>query len=310
MKRLRIPLTLILCTAASQAMAADDHHMLSGKLADEIGFGAIICALILFLIVMLVLLRTFKVLTKAIMKQQGYSDAEIEAELKPAKKQKVAKPKGEVWNKLLSLKPLAEEKTLVMEHEYDGIQELDNPIPTWFMYLFYITIAFAGCYLLVYHVLGVGQLQYAEYKTEMAQADIAKKIYLSKQANRVDENTVKLVTDPQVLAAGQVIFTQNCMPCHGDHAQGNVGPNLTDDYWLHGGKISEVFKTIKYGVLAKGMPTWEKQLSPKQISDVANFVKSLHGTNPANAKAPQGTKETDDNAKANKGGMVTAALNK
>ena len=310
MKNIRIPLALILCGVASQAMAADDHSMLSGKLENEIAFGVIICMMLLFLAAMLVLLHAFKVLTRVVMKQQGYSNAEIEAELKPAKKQRDAKPKGEVWNKLLSLKPLSEEKSLVMEHEYDGIQELDNPIPTWFMYLFYITIAFAICYLLVYHVFGIGQLQYDEYKTEVAQAKAAQQLYLSKQANRVDENTVKLVSDPQVISAGRAIFQQSCMPCHGDHAQGNVGPNLTDDYWLHGGKINDVFKTIKYGVLAKGMPTWEKQLSPKQISDVANYVKSLRGTNPAGAKAPQGTKETEGNIKPDKAGAVTAMLNK
>jgi len=94
-------------------------------------------------------------------------------------------------------------------------------------------------------------------------------------------------------------------------AQGNVGPNLTDDYWLHGGKINEVFKTIKYGVLANGMPTWEKQLSPKQIADVANYIKSLHGTNPANAKEPQGAKETDDAAaQPVKNGVPAAILKK
>ncbi len=91
---------------------------------------------------------------------------------------------------------MSAEKELLIEHQYDGIQELDNPTPAWFMYLFYATIIFAVAYLLIYHVLGVGQLQYAEYKTEVAQADIAKKEFLSKAANRVDENTVKLVQDP------------------------------------------------------------------------------------------------------------------
>lgn len=308
MKYLRIPLVLILCAIGQHAAAADEHSLLSADTQNEIAYGLIICAMLLFIVVFLVLLRTFKVLTRIIMKFEGNSEADIAAELEPVKKQR--KPKGEVWNKLLSLRPLSEEKDMLIEHDYDGIQELDNPIPGWFMYLFYVTIVFATCYLLIYHVFGAGQLQYDEYKTEMAQADIAKKIYLSKQANRVDENTVKLISDAKVLASGQLIFQQSCMPCHGDHAQGNVGPNLTDDYWLHGGKINEVFKTIKYGVLAKGMPTWEKQLSAKQISDVANYVKSLHGTNPAGAKAPQGTKETDDDDKTAKTTPVTASLNK
>ncbi|GAA3990765.1 cbb3-type cytochrome c oxidase N-terminal domain-containing protein [Mucilaginibacter dorajii] len=290
MKRYSIGLIFTLMGVTGTASA---DNLIPGDLQNYIAYGAIIIMLLLIVIAMLVLLRAFKVITMVILKSQGYTKAEIEAEMHPPKKEK--KPKGEVWNKLLSLRPLAEEKELLIAHDYDGIQELDNPIPGWFMYLFYATIIFAGGYLLNYHVFHTGQLQYDEYKTEMAQADIAKKLYLSKAANQVDENTVKLVNDPAVISAGQAIFIQNCKPCHGEHAEGNVGPNLTDDYWLHGGKINDLFKTIKYGVLAKGMPTWEKQLSPKQIADVANYVKSLHGTNPAGAKEPQGTKEAPAN---------------
>jgi cytochrome c oxidase cbb3-type subunit 3 len=257
-----------------QPAAAKSDSLISGELMDYIGYGAVITMLFLFLVVMLVLLRTFKVLTRIILKNEGYTDEQIIAEMKPAKKEK--KPRAEVWQKLLSLRPLEEENEILITHDYDGIQELDNPIPAWFMYLFYGSIVFGIGYLLNYHVFKTAPLQYAEYKTEMAQADLAKKAFLSKAANRVDET---------------------CAACHGDHAQGNVGPNLTDDYWLHGGKIGDLFKTIKYGVLSKGMPTWEKQLTPKQISDVANYIKSLHGTKPAGAKEPQGTKEPDNDDK-------------
>ncbi|ASU31958.1 cbb3-type cytochrome c oxidase N-terminal domain-containing protein [Mucilaginibacter xinganensis] len=310
MKYLRITLFLaftVVCQGAFAADTVDDHSMLTPGQENAIGYGVVVGALLMFIIVMLVLLRTFKVLTRIIMKYEGYTDQQITAEFKPAKIEKKAKEKGAVWNKLLSLRPLSEEKDLLIEHDYDGIQELDNPIPAWFMYLFYATIAFSVSYLLIYHVFGVGQLQYDEYKTEVAQAETAKKIYLSKQANQVDENTVKLVTDPAVIGSGQTVFKTTCAPCHGDKAQGNVGPNLTDDYWLHGGKITDIFKTIKYGVLAKGMPTWEKQLSPKQISDVANYIKSLHGTNPPGAKAPQGDKEKDDDH-AEKKGLISAVV--
>lgn len=278
-----------------QPVVAAADSLLPADLMNYIGYGAIVTVLLLLLVAMLVLLKAFKVLSRFILKSEGYSEAEIIAETKPVKKDK--KQKAEVWNKLLSLRPMEEEKDLLIAHDYDGIQELDNPIPSWFMWLFYVTIVFAAGYLIVYHVFDIGQLQYAEYKTEMAQADAAKKVFLSKAANRVDENTVKRVNDPEVLASGKAIFTSTCAACHGEHAQGNVGPNLTDSYWLHGAKISDLFKTIKYGVPSKGMPTWEKQLSPKQISDVANFVKSLHGTNPAGAKEPQGTKEVDDDNK-------------
>lgn len=290
--KFKYTLTFLAVAAMLQPAVAADDSLTAGELQNYIGYGFIIVMLLLFLIVMLVLLRTFKILTRIILKQQGYTEEQIAAEVKPAKK-----PKQDRWIKLLSLRPMSEEKELLIEHDYDGIQELDNPTPAWFMYLFYGTIIFAAGYLLNYHVFGTGQLQYAEYKTEMADADAAKKIYLSKQANRVDENTVKLSTDAAVLTSGKTIFMQNCKPCHGEHAEGNVGPNLTDDYWLHGSKINDLFKTIKYGVPGKGMPTWEKQLSPSQIADVANYVKSLHGTNPPNPKAPQGVKEGDDNTK-------------
>jgi len=289
MRYLRITLFLLATFLVKPVFAEDDHSLITPQVQNYIGYGAIILALLLFIGVMLVLLKTFKVLARIILKSEGYTEEQIIVEMTPAKKER--KPKAEVWQKLLSLRPLAEEKELLIAHDYDGIQELDNPIPAWFMYLFYATIIFAAGYLLTYHVFKVAPLQYDEYKTEMAQADIAKKIYLSKAANIVDENTVKLVRDPAVLASGQAIFKTTCAACHGDHAQGNVGPNLTDDYWLHGGKINDLFKTIKYGVLAKGMPTWEKQLSPKQISDVASYIKSLQGTNPGGAKEPQGVKE-------------------
>jgi len=296
-------LILLAVGGTIQPALAADEGMSAGELQNYVGYGFIVTMLLLFLIVMLVLLRTFKILTRIILKQQGYTEEQIAAEIKPVKV--VKKPKEDKWIKLLSLRPMADEKEILIEHDYDGIQELNNPTPTWFMVLFYGTIIFAVCYLCIYHVFGIGQLQYDEYKTEVKQADIAKKEYLGKEANRVDDNTVKLVTDPAVLSAGHDIFKKTCVVCHGEHGQGNIGPNLTDDYWLHGNKINDLFKTIKYGVAAKGMPTWEKQLSPKQIADVANYVKSLHGTNPPNPKEPQGVKEIDDEKSADK---KTAAL--
>lgn len=294
-KLLFIPAFLIFVQSAS----AKGDSLISNEMKNYIGYGVILTMLVLFVIVLLVLLRAFRVMANTIMRLQGYSAAEI-AELEhPAKAPKVvpAIKDNKKLLKLLSLKPMSEEKSLLIEHDYDGIQELDNPTPAWFMWLFYGTIVFGFCYLLIYHVFGVGQLQYDEYKTEVAQAEVAKKAYLSKAANRVDENTVKLVSDPAVIGAGKAIFSQTCAPCHGANGEGNVGPNLTDEFWLHGGKINDLFKTIKYGVAAKGMPTWEKQLSPKQIAEVANYIKSINGSHPANPKAPQGEKETDGSQK-------------
>lgn len=293
MKYIRFSLISVFVLFAMQPTMAKDDSLIPGDVMNYIGYGAIFFTLLLVVAAMLMVLKAFRVMTRIVLRQQGLSTAEIEAAMNPVKSKKEKKPKAVVWQKLLSLKPMAQEQELLIAHDYDGIQELDNPIPAWFMYLFYGSIVFGVGYLLNYHVFKTAPLQYAEYRNEMAQADIEKKAFLSKAANRVDENTVKIVHDPAVIASGQAIFKTTCAPCHGDHAQGNVGPNLTDDYWLHGGKINDLFKTIKYGVLAKGMPTWEKQLSPKQISDVANYIESLRGSNPAGAKEPQGTKEID-----------------
>ena len=218
-------------------------------------------------------------------KNVALNDPNYELVLEPAK------PKVTTWQKLLSLKPLEQEKEILIMHDYDEIQELDNPIPAWFNWIFYTSVVFGFCYLLNYHVFKIGNLQEEEYAIEMTKAAKEKEAYLAVAANLVDESTVKIDDAAEVLAAGKAVFTQNCVACHNAKGEGGVGPNLTDEYWIHGAKINDLFKVIKYGVPEKGMISWEKQLSPKQISDVANYIKSLKGTNPPNAKEPQGVKE-------------------
>lgn len=289
MKTLRLTLLSLLVLSTAPVMA-DEGSLMSDEMKNYVAYGAIVIMLLLFVVTMLVLLRTFKVLSKILI---GTQPAEAAQTAEALVEVKVEKPKNSVINKLLSLKPLSEEKDLIIEHDYDGIHELDNPTPAWFMVLFYATIVFAVGYMMVYHVFGIGQLQDQEYVTEMAIAEKEKAAYLAKSADRVDETTVKLSTDQGVITAGQEIFVKNCAPCHGEKGQGVVGPNLTDDYWLHGGKINDVFKTIKYGIQAKGMPNWDKQLSPKQIADVASYIESIHGTNPPGAKQPEGEKMSE-----------------
>ncbi|MBY0245022.1 MAG: c-type cytochrome [Sphingobacteriaceae bacterium] len=198
------------------------------------------------------------------------------------------KSKPSLWDKMLGLKPIETEKDIVIPHAYDGIHELNNPVPNWFNVLFYGTIIFAAGYLYYYHLGGQGQLQDQEYETEMAQAKQDKILFLSKAGNSIDENSV--VADKALIANGQKIFAGNCVACHGDKGQGLVGPNLTDEFWLHGGDIKDIFKVIKYGVPEKGMVSWEKSLSAQNISELANYIMSLKGSNPAGAKAPQGQK--------------------
>jgi cytochrome c oxidase cbb3-type subunit 3 len=294
MKQVRLIFLSLFVLSITPAFA-DDGGLLSGETMNYVGYGAIVLAMITICIALYVVLKAFKVVAKILLgpeeiKEKKADKAALKAEKKAARTERI--------NKIFSLKPLSEERSLIIPHEYDGIQELNNPTPGWFMYLFYATIIFAVSYLLIYHVFGVGQLQYDEYKTEMAVAAKEKAAFLAKSADKVDENTVKLTTDAGVLTAGKSIFQERCAACHGNNGQGMVGPNLTDDYWLHGNKINDIFKTIKYGVQSKGMPTWESQLTPKQISDVANYIKSLHGSNPANPKEPQGTRMAEDNSSA------------
>jgi cytochrome c oxidase cbb3-type subunit III len=199
-----------------------------------------------------------------------------------------------VWQKLLSLKPLDMEKDLVMEHSYDGINELDNPTPPWFMYLFYSTIAFAFFYLIIFHVAGNGNIMTDEYNQEIAEANKVHEQYMKKFANSVNENNVKLVKDEKLIAEGKALYMQNCIACHGDKGQGGVGPNLTDEFWLHGGSVKNIFHTIYEGVPEKGMISWKKTFNPLQVQNLVSFVATFKGTKPTNGKEPQGDKYVEN----------------
>ncbi len=203
-----------------------------------------------------------------------------------------------LWEKLNRFRPQGHEAQIDLGHDYDGIRELDNRLPPWWLYGFYITIIFGGVYLWQHHVSHTAPLSGEEFQIAMKEAEVQKAEYLKKAANKVDENTVKLLTDASALEGGKTIFEKNCIPCHGQNAQGVVGPNLTDDYWLHGGSIHDIFKTIKYGWPEKGMKSWKDDLSAGQIAQVASYIKSLHGTNPPGAKEKQGDlyRDTDDAA--------------
>jgi len=176
--------------------------------------------------------------------------------------------------------------TILAGHEYDGIKELDNKLPKWWLWLFYLTIIFGVVYFINYQVLRIGPSQEEEYKQEMA--DAAMEYKAEKPANTIDAANVTLLTDETSLAAGKEIFDKNCKICHLEQGQGLVGPNLTDDYWIHGCTIGDIFNVITNGVTEKGMISWKAQLTPKQIQEVASYIVSLHGTNPPNPKPPQG----------------------
>lgn len=192
--------------------------------------------------------------------------------------------------KVFSLKPLSMEKDMIMEHTYDGIAELDNPTPPWFMYLFYSTIVIAVVYLFTFHVVGNGKIMTTEYAEEITVAEKANELYMKKFANAVNENNVIVLTDAKSIEDGGKIYAKNCVACHGDKGQGGVGPNLTDEFWLHGGATKNIFHTLTEGVPEKGMISWKKTLNPIQIQHLVSFLSRFQGTNPENGKAPQGDK--------------------
>ena len=182
--------------------------------------------------------------------------------------------------------PVEKEKDILLDHNYDGIQELDNNLPPWWKYSFYLSIIFAIGYLSYYHVLG-GPSSKDEYNASVKKAQEQQEEYNRLNAAKVDENTVTLA-DAGGIDEGKTIFKDNCAACHGHLGEGIVGPNLTDNYWLHGGSLSDIFKSVKNGWPAKGMKSWQADLSPVQIKNVVSYIKTLQGTNPPNGKAPQG----------------------
>ncbi|MDF1612243.1 MAG: cbb3-type cytochrome c oxidase N-terminal domain-containing protein [Stygiobacter sp.] len=194
--------------------------------------------------------------------------------------------------------PIEKEEDIMFHHDFDGIKELDNRIPPWFSFLFYGSIAFAIIYMIVFHVVGDGNVQQNEYAAEMQQASFEREMLIRSGAF-INEETVTFANDAATVSEGKEIFAKNCVACHANDGGGGVGPNLTDDYWIHGGGIKNIFKTIKYGVPSKGMISWQSQLDPSKMRAVASYVITLHGTKPAAPKEPQGTiwKEEETNSK-------------
>ncbi|MDP4261480.1 MAG: cbb3-type cytochrome c oxidase N-terminal domain-containing protein [Bacteroidota bacterium] len=266
------PATTVTATAAASSIGG----------MSATAFYIMASVIFLELIVIIVLLVNIKFLLKAEKKKAVVVEISQQTEAEK-------KPGLSWWDRFNKLRPVTQESELDLGHDYDGIRELNNRLPPWWLYGFYLTIAFAVVYLWRYHVSHSAPLSKEEFENSVARADLEVKEYLKMKGDNVDENTVTLLTDPADIEAGKAIFTNpmNCVTCHRADAGGLVGPNLTDDYWIYGGNIKDLFRTIKYGT-NKGMKSWKDDLSAKQIAQVASYVKSLHGTNPANPKAPQG----------------------
>ncbi len=194
----------------------------------------------------------------------------------------------ETYIKLLGQKPIEEEGEIILDHNYDGIKELDNNLPPWWLYGFYASIIFAAIYLVRYHIFD-GATQIDELETELAEARVEIEAYKKTAKDLVDFNTVELLTSAEDLSTGKSIFETNCVACHMADGGGGIGPNLTDQHWILGGGIKNVFKTVSEGGRSgKGMIPWKAQLKPSQIAKVSSYVLTLQGTTPADPKAPEG----------------------
>lgn len=194
-----------------------------------------------------------------------------------------------IWHRLAGDRPMAEESEIILDHNYDGIKELDNTLPPWWVGLFYATIIFAVVYLVRFDIFHDYD-QKTEYEREVAEAKVAIDAYKKTAKDLVDSNTVEILTDAQDLNAGKAIFETNCTPCHMVDGGGGIGPNLTDQYWIDGGGIKNVFHTISEGGRpGKGMVAWKSTLKPVEIAEVASYILvKLTGTTPASPKEPEG----------------------
>jgi cytochrome c oxidase cbb3-type subunit 3 len=186
--------------------------------------------------------------------------------------------------------PIERESEILLDHDYDGIHELDNNLPPWWLFGFYITIVAMFGYMYYYLFYVDSHVGHNEFVAEM---QVALK-EAEARGNSIDESTVELLTAVSDIAEGKKMYDNNCVACHLASAGGSVGPNLTDEFWKHGGGIKNVFRTIKVGVPEKGMISWESQLSPKDIQKVASYILSLKGTSPSDGKEPDGDKWTGE----------------
>jgi cytochrome c oxidase cbb3-type subunit 3 len=246
----------------------------------------IIVMFMVFVVLIIVLLVIFYVLVilKSIVGNEKKAEAEVEGV------EYASEPS--FWQKLAGTDvSIKEESSILLDHNYDGIRELDNHLPPWWKYLFYMTIVFAVVYAFIYHVSGSLPLQAEEYQMELAAAEIQSAERTTEAGISIDETNVEFSDVASVLENGGKLYARNCAVCHAPDGGGGIGPNLVDEYWLHGGSIEEIFKTIKYGVADKGMISWQSQMSASNMSDVSSFLFSLKGTTPASSKDPQGEKE-------------------
>ncbi len=269
---------MMLCTLPSYAQSEGAKEVISPFIAGvpRYDFYALMSVLGLELLILCAMLFYLSILLKA-----------ISARPEKEKTVKAIVQRIPFWDKMNAVVPLEKEEHILLDHEYDGIRELDNSLPPWWKYGFYLTIVISVIYLWYYHGGGNGPGSEEEYIAAVIKGEEEKAVYLAKTAGNIDETNV-VMTDAAGIAEGKTLYAKNCAACHASDGGGSVGPNLADEYWLHGGSLTDVFKSIKYGWQDKGMKPWKDDFSPKQLASLASFVRSLQGSVPAVPKAAQG----------------------
>lgn len=274
-KTAKVITTLVLLGTSFSLSASNGANTEFFVMSDSL-FWVLTAVIIFLAVVILILFKTLKTLIRV---KNGESFEEEEETV-------------DIFQKLNLTDGVAieEEDNIMLDHEYDGIRELDNNLPPWWKYMFYGTIIFSLVYIFRYHISSNGMLSQEEYAAEMLAAEEEKASAVADAGEQVNEETVEYLIDEASLTRGAALFKGNCVTCHGALGEGGAGPNLTDEYWIHGGGISKIFTSIKYGIPAKGMIAWQSQFNPSQIQQISSYVLSLQGTNPPNGKSPQGEK--------------------
>lgn len=311
--------TFLLMMGTGSAYAISPDATLIGVFGEYSStFWLLVCFDLFLGLIIVIQLRSFRQLIESLKKQEAETDVSITEEEVVVVGAQQSNWMKKVMKMLTKAVPIEREEEVMTAHEYDGIRELDNVLPPWWIAMFYASIIFAFAYLLHYHVFETGDLQIAELNKTLAEADAEVAAYMAANKAQVDETNVTIVTDASRLSNGEDIYVTNCVACHGTLGEGGVGPNFADEYWIHGGSINDVFSVIKYGVPSKGMISWRAQLSPTQIQDVASYLLTFQGTNPPNQKAAEGelykpsgedggTEEVDDDGEKSPDDATTEA---
>jgi cytochrome c oxidase cbb3-type subunit 3 len=279
----------IISTLIASVLQAQDNYLVTG-MEQGAQFGGM-SAIKFYSLAAVVFLEIVVIVFLSIMIRRSFRELSGEADAALAKMNE-SSGISKWWSNLdkkwmTRAVPLEKEADVLLDHDYDGIKELDNALPPWWKYGFYITIVIGVIYLYHFHISGNGKNPEQEYAVEMMAGAKQEEEYKAKTKDLVDENNVTL-SDASGIAAGKELFIQSCVACHAADGGGGIGPNLTDNYWIHGSSMNDIYKTIKVGYPEKGMQSWQSMYSPVQMKNIASFVHSLKGTKPSKPKDPQG----------------------